>query len=788
MLFPILFLSCWGVLLFSQITITVAFGLYRRAIVRRRITESSPSKAEPSDARKLSFVQTEGSADQYFIQKGYSKSLLGEMVRIGWLFFMVAAFVVMVLLAPVSYFPDLYAALGTDWNGIMGPYLFVFALFHGTAAFMISFYDSVRASFMLPESSMATATHVVIEEVVPVLDESAAVDPGSTADENIPTWFRVLITNWRKRVEGLKAASQRTIVKVVISDSGEDRFIEYTSVRYCYDDAEDRFRPAGNDINITPKESARLLKSGGLSQSEADIRMATVGPNEIRVKVPGIIESLITEFSSLFYVVQSMGSWTYLGYSGWNIGLIWLLMMILTGSVKALFIVRRGQKKIAELARHTTDVSVLRDSEWTPVSSSEITLGDIIQVDEEQLPCDGHVLTGAVVVNESMLTGEPMPVQKIAAEVRSEVAFTSKSLVHAGTLCMESTGTDGKAKMVVTAVGCSTTKGQLIRMVMFPQPVRFKYHDQLPIVYAIMFGYAMIICFLYLGLTNMGNWIVTLLQIFLVLLQALNPMLPVSTVMGQTVAAKRLRNHHKIFCLQPERIPVAGKISVMVFDKTGTITKDGMELSGILPARGGVFDDAVCSASSSISLSTNRLPKDIIYGLAACHTVKKLRDGRLVGNHVEITMLETCGWSLLSMGAETTVTSPDGKTVLEVLRSLPFDHARMTSGCVVRVRGSGRTMVLVKGSYERIGECCLESGLPIGYSEKADKLAASNLYVLALGMREIGANVSREDILTVDRNELERGLALLGLLLFKNEVKSDSALAIKMLKDGDIRS
>ncbi|KAF4731469.1 hypothetical protein FOZ62_004032, partial [Perkinsus olseni] len=388
--------------------------------------------------------------------------------------------------------------------------------------------------------------------------------------------------------------------------------------------------------------------------------------------------------------------------------------------------------------------------------------------------------------NESMLTGEPMPVQKIATDTTDAEAFvfTSKSLVHAGTLCMESTGVHDKAVMVVTAVGGSTTKGQLIRMVMFPQSVRFKYHDQLPIVYGIMFAYAMLISFLYLGLTNMGNWIVTLLQIFLVLLQSLNPMLPVAMVMGQTVAAKRLRNHHKIFCLQPERIPVAGKISVMVFDKTGTITKDGMELSAVLPVRDGSFTNRI---DFTDPLASNHLPVNILYGLAACHTVRRLRDDRLVGNQVEIAMLERCGWALSVGGDTTAVTSPDGKTVLDVLRLLPFDHVRMTSGCVVRERGSGRVLALVKGSHERIGECCGASGVPEDFSEVADSLAGSSMYVLGLGMREIdSAAVGR--VLEMSRAEIESPLTLLGLLLFKNEVKPDSALAINMLREGDVRS
>ncbi|EER19046.1 conserved hypothetical protein, partial [Perkinsus marinus ATCC 50983] len=219
----------------------------------------------------------------------------------------------------------------------------------------------------------------------------------------------------------------------------------------------------------------------------------------------------------------------------------------------------------------------------------------------------------------------------------------------------------------------------------------------------------------------------------------------------------------------------------MVFDKTGTITKDGMELSGVIPVRRGSFDNRVDFGNHSAS----RLPTNVIHGLAACHTVRRLRDNRLVGNQVEIAMLEKCGWSLSVGGDNTFVTSPDGSSVLEVLRLLPFDHVRMTSGCVVRERDTGRVQVLVKGSYERMGELC--HVVPADYSELTDTFAASNMYVLALGVREIGADMV-EEVLTMSRTEIENSLTLLALLLFKNEVKPDSALAISMLREGDIRS
>merc|ERR1719469_665202 len=109
-------------------------------------------------------------------------------------------------------------------------------------------------------------------------------------------------------------------------------------------------------------------------------------------------------------------------------------------------------------------------------------------------------------------------------------------------------------------------------MVLFPTSVTFKYNDQMPIVYGCIFVYMAILSIIYLSpLVSLGDWIATYMLLLNTVAMCLSPMLPVSLVMGQTVAASRLIKNHEIKCLQPARIPIAGKISTMVFDKTGTI-------------------------------------------------------------------------------------------------------------------------------------------------------------------------------------------------------------------------
>lgn len=59
-------------------------------------------------------------------------------------------------------------------------------------------------------------------------------------------------------------------------------------------------------------------------------------------------------------------------------------------------------------------------------------------------------------------------------------------------------------------------------------------------------------------------------------------MLPAAVSVGIVVALEHLKKQY-IFCIEPERINVAGWVSIMVFDKTGTLTEEGLEVSGFRP-------------------------------------------------------------------------------------------------------------------------------------------------------------------------------------------------------------
>lgn len=242
----------------------------------------------------------------------------------------------------------------------------------------------------------------------------------------------------------------------------------------------------------------------------------------------------------------------------------------------------------------------------------------------------------------------------VAPEVARHFLFCGTKIVRARRP-QDDKDDEAVALAMVVRTGFNTTKGALVRSMLFPKPSGFKFYRDSFRYISVMGGVAM------LGfVVSVVNFVRLNLAFHLIIVRALDlitivvpPALPATLTIGTNFALSRLRKK-QIFCISPQRVNVGGKLDIMCFDKTGTLTEDGLDVLGVRVAQrpstrfSDIFADAISllpravyERDPSVQYDTH---KAILYTMATCHSLRSM-DGELVGDPLDLKMFDFTGWS-----------------------------------------------------------------------------------------------------------------------------------------------
>lgn len=232
------------------------------------------------------------------------------------------------------------------------------------------------------------------------------------------------------------------------------------------------------------------------------------------------------------------------------------------------------------------------------VPVAEVLVGDRIVVKPgERFPVDGALLEGHTQVDESMLTGEPLPVTKEMG----------------GNLTGGSINGDGRVVMQVAAVGSETVLSSIIRLVEDAQAGKAPIQRLVDQVSAVFVPVVLVIALV----TVLGWWLsghsfeLSLIHAVAVLVIAcpcaLGLATPAAIMAGTGVAAK-----HGILIKDAQALELAHKVDVVAFDKTGTLTVGQPRLTALIVPPGVDESDALKAAASLQSGSEHPLARAVV--------------------------------------------------------------------------------------------------------------------------------------------------------------------------------
>ena len=157
-----------------------------------------------------------------------------------------------------------------------------------------------------------------------------------------------------------------------------------------------------------------------MTEQERQQQRLVYGPNDITIEVQSILQTLFSEVLGPFYVFQvfTIILWFCEEYELYASSIAIISLISLTTSV---YEIRRNQKQLKEKVEQQSQAIILQDSKIAleeEVDGIYLVPGNTIKIlDNYTMPCDAVLITGDVVVNESMLTGESVPVTKTSLPV-----------------------------------------------------------------------------------------------------------------------------------------------------------------------------------------------------------------------------------------------------------------------------------------------------------------------------------------------------------------------------------
>lgn len=354
------------------------------------------------------------------------------------------------------------------------------------------------------------------------------------------------------------------------------RSLDYRYIRFCYHPLKDKFILA-NTWKDPAWTNVSALREG-LDNEERDYRERVFGKNIIDLAEKPTSQLLVEEVINPFYVFQiaSLFLWSVDEYYYYAACIFVISVVSITATVVE---TKATMRRLREVSRFECEVRVLRNGFWRTVDSAELVPGDVYEVTDPsltQLPCDSLLLSGDCIVNESMLTGESVPVSKIpmseealdlldlsASTIHPEVArhmlFSGTKIIRARRPHEDDSDEEAAALAMVVRTGFNTTKGALVRSMLFPKPSGFKFYRDSFRYISVMAGIAMIgfvasfINFIHFGLA----WHLIVVRALDLITIVVPPALPATLTIGTNFALSRLKQK-QIFCISPQRVNVGG--------------------------------------------------------------------------------------------------------------------------------------------------------------------------------------------------------------------------------------
>ncbi|MGA2633306.1 MAG: HAD-IC family P-type ATPase [Terracidiphilus sp.] len=435
-------------------------------------------------------------------------------------------------------------------------------------------------------------------------------------------------------------------------------------------------------VAIAPASANQLTKpveeiaSKGLTSDEARARLEKDGPNSMPDISAHPLRNALAKFWAPVPWLLEASIVLELALHKYYEALVIAALLVFNAAL-AYFQESRAQATLAALkSRLALNACVQRDGVWKTVPAAELVRGDLVKLSlGGVVAADVHLSDGSVQLDQSMLTGESLPIEAGAGVD-----------TYAGALVQR-----GEATAVVTATGARTKFGRTAELVRTARVESTQQKAVLKIVRNLaIFNSAVILAMGFYAYSHVMPWSEIVPLLLTSVLAVIPVALPATFTLAAAVGARALAK----LSVLPTRLSAvdeAASIDVLCSDKTGTLTLNALSVTSVRPLPG--FDEAHVLGMASLASS----------------------DG---------------GEDSVDAAIRSAASHKPAQDLPKLVTFVPFDPAKKTSEATT-TDGKGAPGQIIKGAFTAVVARTSPSAAAAAI---ADELERKGYRVLAVGM------------------------------------------------------
>jgi len=348
--------------------------------------------------------------------------------------------------------------------------------------------------------------------------------------------------------------------------------------------------------HVQPAFRSSAVAREGLTQAEAARRLAADGSNELPQDAHHGLWSTVwhTLTEPMFGLLLAAGAlYVVLGDLGEAVLLLFAVFVVLTITVVQ---ERRTERVLGALRDMTSPRAlVVRDGVQVRIPGRDVARGDLLLLAEgDRVPADAVVLAGgAVECDESLLTGEAVPVRKRPHADAATPAFPPPGgddtpYLYSGTVLVR-----GQAVAEVRRTGWHTELGRLGAALGVIRPERTPLQREIATLVRVVATLGLALCAVIVSLIGIvrGDWLGGLLAGITAAMALIPEEFPVVLTVFLALGAWRI-SQHRVLTRRVAVIEALGAATVLCVDKTGTLTENRMRIARLVAGSGDTFDVA----------------------------------------------------------------------------------------------------------------------------------------------------------------------------------------------------